>query len=52
MTVQTAGMFKNIRYVSDIIPPLKATQVGFKKIGFHVICAVQTVMKKSDLSRI
>ncbi len=52
MTVQTEVALQNIRPVSDLGPHMKVAQIGIEKIRFHVICAVHTVVKTSDLSHI
>lgn len=39
-----------IRPISDSGPRMKVAQITIEKMRFHVICAVDTVMRKADLS--
>ncbi len=49
MAVQTEVALQNIGYVSDLGPHMKVAWAWFEK---NRICAVQTVIRKSDMGHI
>ncbi len=49
MTVHTAvWQCKTSELVLDLAPHMEVAQIRIEKIRFHVVCAIHTVMTKTD----
>ncbi len=51
-SVMLSIVFFFCRAVSNLVLHMEVAQIGIEKIRFHVVCAVHTVMRKSDLSHV
>jgi len=51
MSVQIEVALQNILSVLDLEPHMEVAHIGIE-IRFHVVCAVHTVMRKTDLIHI
>ncbi len=49
MTVHIAVTLQNILPGSDLVPHLEVAQIGIEKIRFNAVCAIHTVLTKTDL---
>lgn len=51
-TVWTKVTLRNITPLSDLGLHTEVAQIRIEKIGFHVVCAIHTVMQKTDLGHV